>query len=140
MKFCTACGSQLEDDAKFCTSCGASCEAPACEAPACACEAPVYEEPVAVGNTAEQQAATKSALITSIVGAALSELGIPGWIVSGIARKKCKKAIAEGVTGGKLKAANIISRIGLPISIVMTFFWIIYIIVIAFVTVLASKY
>lgn len=139
MKFCTACGSQIEDDARFCTSCGAPVEEPACEAP-CACEAPAYEEPVVnVGNTPEQDAATKSALITSIVGAVLAEIGLPGWIVSAIARKKCKRAIADGVTGGKLKAANIVSRIGLPIGIVMTFVWLIYIIVIV-VAVAAANY
>ena len=79
-------------------------------------------------NTTEQEALAKGAMTTSIVGLVLSELGIPGWIVSAIAKKKVKAATEAGVTGGKLKTANILSKIGLPVSIVMTIFWVIYVI------------
>ena len=80
-------------------------------------------------NNVEQEALAKSAMTTSIVGLVLSELGIPGWIVSAIARKKVKAATEAGVAGGKLKTANILSKIGLPVSIVMTIFWVIYVII-----------
>ncbi len=71
-------------------------------------------------NTAEQESQAKSALVLSIVGAVLSELGIPGIIVSAIAKGKVKKALESGATGGKLKAAGIVSKIGLILSIVVT--------------------
>ena len=71
-------------------------------------------------NTQEQQGLVKSSLIMSIVGLVLSETGVPGWIVSAIAKKKVKAAQSAGATGGQLKTADILSKIGLPVSIVVT--------------------
>ncbi|GEM_PF-2906218 len=122
MAVCQNCGTELQDGAKFCENCGARVEV---AAPVAA--QPVYTEPVKVGNTPEQESLCKSALVLSIVGAALSELGLPGIIVSAIAKGKVKKATQAGAVGGKLKAARIISNIGLALSIVMTIFWAIYI-------------
>ena len=121
MAVCVNCGAELQEGAKFCENCGARVEA----APVAA--QPVYTEPVKVGNTPEQESLCKSALTLSIVGAALAELGLPGIIVSAIAKGKVKKATQGGAVGGKLKAARIISNIGLALSIVMTIFWAIYI-------------
>lgn len=70
--------------------------------------------------------ATKSALTTSIVGLVLASLGLPGWIVSAIARGKCKKLVEGGEpVVGKLKVANILSKIGLPVSIVVTILYVV---------------
>ena len=75
----------------------------------------------------EQNAENQSAMVTSVVGLALSSLGLPGWIVSAIARGKCKKLIEAGEpVAGQLKVANILSRIGLPVSIVMTVIYVLY--------------
>ena len=69
-------------------------------------------------------------MIMSIVGLALAEFGIPGIILCAIAKGKVKKATAAGATGGKLKVARILSTIGMILSIVMTIFWLIYIVAI----------
>lgn len=51
MKFCTGCGSPLEEDVKFCTKCGTQCpESPAEEAPVIA-EATVVEEVPVIEET-----------------------------------------------------------------------------------------
>lgn len=129
MAFCSNCGSEIKEGAKFCENCGAPVEN--------AAEQPireiVYEQTAAapVVNTPEQESMAKSALTWSIVGLVLAEFGLPGIIVSAIAKGKVKKATAAGTIGGKLKAARILSNIGLALSIVMTIIWAIYTIVIA---------
>lgn len=127
MANCNNCGSEVQDNAKFCENCGAPVETAQEYVEE---QAVNYYEEAPVGNTAEQESLAKSALVTSIIGLALSELGIPGIIVSAIAKGKVKKAVAAGATGGKLKAARILSKLGLIFSILMTIFWIIYIVAI----------
>ena len=78
-----------------------------------------------IQNSPEQQGQAKGAMIMSIVGLALSSTGIPGLIVSLIARKKCKAAEAAGAAGGQMKAANILSKIGVSVSIVCTVLYVI---------------
>lgn len=139
MAFCSNCGSELRPGAKFCENCGAPAEVIA--APA---EQVVYEQDRTVNETVvvdngEQNSLSKSALIWSIVGLALSELGVPGIIVSAIAKGKVKKAAAAGATGGKIKTARILSKIGMIVSIVMTVFWFIYAIVMGVAIVYAIK-
>lgn len=131
MAVCNNCGAELKNGAKFCENCGA---------PAEAVQEPVreyveeqtveYYTEAPVANTPEQDSMAKSAMIMAIVGLALSELGLPGIIVSAIAKGKVKKATAAGATGGKLKAARILSTIGLILSIVMTIVWLLYIVII----------
>ncbi len=125
MAVCQNCGAELQQGAKFCENCGARVEivAPVVSEP-------VYTAPVKARNTPEQESLCKSALVMSIVGAVLSETGIPGIIVSAIAKGKVKKAMKSGAVGGKLKAARIVSNIGLALSIVMTIFWLFYLLVI----------
>ncbi|MBQ9189738.1 MAG: hypothetical protein IJ138_10465 [Clostridia bacterium] len=78
-----------------------------------------------VQNTAEQQGLAKSGLIFSILGTAFSGSGILGLIFSLIAGGKNKKATAAGATGGMVKAANILQKIGLIVSIVVTVLYVI---------------
>lgn len=131
MGFCSNCGSELKDGAKFCENCGAPVEIAQEPVREFVEEQTVeYYTEAPVVNTPEQESMTKSALIMSIVGLALSELGIPGIIISAIAKSKVKKATAAGAIGGKLKAARILSTIGMILSIVMTIVWLLYIVVI----------
>ena len=125
MKYCANCGSSMEDAAAFCPNCGAAAEVIPVDAAAPASN--TYTAPVQ--NSAAQDAASKTAMILAIVGCALGCLwftSLIGIIISAIARGKVKAATAMGATGGKLKAANIISRIGLIVSIVMFILLIIY--------------
>lgn len=76
-------------------------------------------------------------MVLGIVAAALSELGIPGIILAAIAGNKVKEFLAAGgQLVRKAKAGNICRRVALPISIVMTVFWVVYFIVI--ITVVAA--
>ncbi|MBQ7599726.1 MAG: hypothetical protein IJU57_03525 [Clostridia bacterium] len=71
-------------------------------------------------------------LVFGILALVLAELGIPGIIIGAIGRSKGKKFIqAGGTLTGASKVGYILSLIGLILGIVMTVFWIIYIIVIA---------
>lgn len=69
----------------------------------------------------------RTAMILAIIGAVLSELGLPGIILCAIAKGKVKAWEEKyGPATGMAKAAKIISTIGLVFSIIMTVFWIIY--------------
>jgi len=84
-------------------------------------------EPQAVDT--EKDSSARSAMILAIVGAALCELGIPGIIICAIARGKVKAWMEKyGTPTGMAKAANIISKVGLILSIVMTVYWLFFII------------
>ena len=130
MGYCNNCGNELKDGAKFCEHCGAPVDVAKEPVSEYAEQTVEYYTEAPVVNTPEQDAMAKSAMIMSIVGLALSELGIPGIIISAIAKGKVKKATAAGATGGKLKVARILSTIGIILSIVMTIFWIFYIVAI----------
>ena len=149
MKFCKKCGRMLTDDAEFCTACGAPVGE---ETPAEAAETPqefheveiVKEEPKpapvpvpaapaapAVQAEApvsdEQNAAAKNVMVFGIVAAALSELGLPGLILSLIAKRKVRDYEAQyGPATRKAKAGKICATVAFPVSIVMTVFWAIY--------------
>ncbi|MBR0082107.1 MAG: zinc ribbon domain-containing protein [Clostridia bacterium] len=135
MAFCQNCGAELKDGARFCENCGAavpSVQEPVYSQPAYSAPEPqpVYSEPTAVVNTEEQSSAAKSALILSIVGLVLSELGLPGIIVCAIAKGKVKNAVALGATGAKIKVARILATVGMVFSIIMTVVWFIYLVAI----------
>lgn len=124
MAVCESCGAELKEGASFCENCGA-----AVHSTAVAQQEAAQQSNETVVNTPEQNGAVNGALAFSIVGLVLASGGLLGIIFSAIARKKVKALMAEGVTGGKIKAANILSRIGLILSIVMTVFWVVYAII-----------
>lgn len=131
MAYCTHCGNELKEGARFCEACGYEVQTHA--------PVPVRQNrPIErVGNTPEQEEQAKSALTWSIVGAALSELGLPGWIVSAKAKKRVRTAMEEGIVGGKLKAARIVSNVGFGVSIGFTIYWALMILWFVFVIVMA---
>jgi hypothetical protein len=126
MAFCKVCGAQLQDGARFCESCGTPVEQPAPQPvqqqyqPQYTYEAPVYTEP----QQAAQAQGGSGTLVLAIIGAVLSELGLIGIILCGIALGKVKK-LPQPLTGAN-KAAKIIATIGLIVAIIMTVVWFIY--------------
>ncbi len=77
----------------------------------------------------EKQISTGSVLAWGIVALALCYMPILGLIFACIARKRAKNFIRlSGSAYGPSKAGNILSKIALPISIVMHVIWLIYII------------
>ena len=76
---------------------------------------------------AQKNAEGRTAMILAIIGVVLSELGIPGIILSAIAKGKVKAWEQKyGPATGMAKAAKIISTVGLILSIFMTVFWVLY--------------
>lgn len=146
MAFCKNCGSELKEGARFCEQCGTPVqqapqapEQPAYnyqqstynyqEQPAYNYQQPAYnyqQQPEQPAPAPAQSGDAKGAMIMSIIGLALSELGIPGIILCAIAKGKVKKAEAAGATGGMVKVGKILSKIGMIVSIVMTVIWAIY--------------
>ena len=75
----------------------------------------------------ERNAEGRTAMILAIIGAVLSELGLPGIILCAIAKGKVKAWEQKyGPATGMAKAAKIISTVGMVFSIIMTVFWVIY--------------
>lgn len=154
--FCRNCGSQLADGAAFCGNCGTKVEVqaapqqPVYEAP----QEPVYEapqEPVYVApqvtpviaperpqEDPELSSLATNTLIMGIVGLALSELGLPGLIVSNIGLNKAAEFERKaGKLFGKAKVGRNLAKPGKIVGIVMTIFWAIYFTV-AFIAAIAS--
>ena len=130
MAYCTHCGNEWKEGARFCEACGRPADALVPVQQSCPAER--------VLNTPEQEERATSALTWSIVGAALAELGLPGWIVSAKAKKRVRTAMEEGIVGGKLKAARIVSNVGFGFSIGFTIYWGLMILWFAFVIVMAA--
>ena len=112
--FCPNCGKQIPDGLAFCSECGASlkdnAQQPAYEAQ------PAYQQPV----QAAPEVNTTPAMVLSIVALVCAEFGIPGLILAIIAKNKVKACLAAGAPlAGKLKVANILSKVALILSIVM---------------------
>ena len=114
--YCPECGRLITNGRPFCPECGASLGDPAKDLPA---QKPVRVIPAVNVNPA---------FILSIIAAALCRTGLPGLILSIIAKKKVRSCTDAGSPlSGKLKAANILSKVAFILSIVMTVFWILYI-------------
>lgn len=136
--FCPNCGDQLVEGAAFCGNCGTKIEAqPAYEAPQPAYSAPqtsyTVPQPAPVAAPARPQEdpelneLAKSTMIMGIVGLALSELGLPGLIVSNIAMNKAAEFERRaGGFYGKAKVGRRLAKPGKIVSIVMTVFWAVY--------------
>lgn len=162
--FCRNCGNQLIDGAAFCGNCGTKVDAqpapqPAYEAPAAE---PVVETPVQPTYTAPQTSYTvphsapvvapvrpqedpalndlaKTTMIMGIVGLALSELGLPGLIVSNIAMNKAAEfEIKAGSFYGKAKVGRRLAKPGKIVSTVMTIFWAVYLTIAFFVGIFSA--
>lgn len=136
--FCPNCGDQLVEGAAFCGNCGIKIEAqPAYEAPQPAYSAPqtsyTVPQPAPVVAPARPQEdpelneLAKSTMTLGIVGLALSELGLPGLIVSNIAMNKAAEFERRaGGFYGKAKVGRRLAKPGKIVSIVMTVFWAVY--------------
>lgn len=123
--FCKNCGVQTPEGTKFCPNCGTEMEE--------AVPVTTYQEPIAepvAEPIAEPVPAERPGLVWGILGLAfgcsffISFLGI---IFSAIGKKKAKKYTEQGyVLAGKDKVGHILSKVGLPVSIVLTVFGAIY--------------
>ena len=150
---CQNCGSALEDGAKFCPNCGEPVAVPEVDTPEEAAaeivaeepvvEAPVYQAPAApvyqapvVEPTVDPalNGMSKSILIFGIIGLAFScsfYLSLLGIIFSAIGKGKVKAFLAAGgQLTGKAKVGNILAKVGLILGIVLTVFFVIWLIVV----------
>ena len=139
--FCKNCGNQLPDDALFCGSCGTKVEAPA------APQQPAYEAPQQPAYVAPQQPAyvapqpapqendpQKDELAGSVLSKGIACLplafvfGIPGIFVSASAKRKAREYESRyGELSGKAKVGSILAKVGLPLSLGMTGFYLLLI-------------
>lgn len=138
--FCRSCGTQLPDGTAFCANCGTKVEVqpapqPAFEAP----QQPVYTAPQTAPVVAperpqedpEVNSLATTTLILGIVGLALSELGLPGLIVSNIGLKKAAEFERRaGKLFGKARVGRNLAKPGKIVGIVMTIFWAVYIFIV----------
>ena len=111
MAYCEHCGQQIDNNSQFCPNCGAEN----------ANYAAAYAQPA---YTPAEPAKPYGVNVMAIVGMALASLGIPGIIVSAIAKKRA----ASGEYSSPLAP---LAKAGLIVSIICTVFWVIYIIVVA---------
>lgn len=123
--FCKHCGAPLDSDSTFCTRCGAGIDVSAADSYA----QPVQAVPVQPVNPAGPSA-TK-VMVFGIIGLALCELGLPGVILSAIALRLANEFIQwNGGLFGQAKVGRILGKIGFIVGIVMTVFWLVYIVAI----------
>ena len=149
--FCTNCGASIQDGTNVCPVCGApvqgaqpqSNQQPQFEQPQF--NQPQFEQPQfnqpQFNQPYYQQPAVPSSVTPSsvltwgIVGLAFSctfFLSFLGIIFSAVGTKKAKKLVEESgqPLSGKAKVGNILAKVGLPLGIVLTIFFIIWVIVI----------
>jgi hypothetical protein len=110
MSYCEKCGAQLDDATRFCPVCGA-------------------ENTSIAAQVVDPNLPPQGLNVMAIVGMGLSGFGIPGIIVSAIAKKRANSGQYRHPLGPLATA-------GIVVSILMTIFWIAYFI---FIVVLASK-
>lgn len=145
--FCSNCGNQIPEGSAFCGNCGTKVEAQAAPQPAYeAVQQPAYEavqqpayavpqQPVQVApvnntnaNDPELNSLATNTMIFGIIGLALSELGIPGIILSNIAMNKAAEFESKaGKLFGKALVGRRLAKPGKIVGIIMTIFWAIYI-------------
>lgn len=131
--FCKNCGNQLPEGAAFCATCGTKVEVQAApQQPAYAVpQQPVQPVPVVAPSRPQEDPQlndlAKNTLIMGIIGLALSELGLPGLIISNIALNKAAEfEHRAGSLFGKAKVGRNLAKPGKIVGIVMTIFWAVY--------------
>jgi len=142
MAFCKNCGTEIPEGARFCPACGTVSEEPA-EA-----QQTYYEQPEQAQQTyyaqpeSEYSAPVEAspAETGSIFGKGIAAV-IMAWfpitsivaiILGSIARKAFDEIYASGATiSAKLRGGAILAKVGKIAGIVMTIFWVFYIIIIA---------
>lgn len=112
--YCTKCGAVADDNATVCPNCGQPLNA-------AQPQQQVYQPTV---QPAQPQ---PSILPWGILSVAFAELGILGIIFGAIGRSKAKNY--PGTLTGAAKVGAILSKVGLILGIVMTVFWVLYIII-----------
>ena len=127
--FCNHCGANVPEGSAFCQNCGA----PVASVPAqsdpyrVTPKADPYVKPV----DPREREASKSVLTFGIIALAFScswILSFVGIIFAFIARSKVKAYESEfGPATGKTKVGKIFSIVSIPLSIVMTVFFVLYI-------------
>lgn len=135
--FCKNCGTQLADDAAFCSGCGTKVESqpapqPVYEAPqqptytapqpTYTAPQPTYVAPQPAANDPALDSLATNTMIFGILGAALGLcVGVPGIVFSVLTKNKVEEFIGRaGSLYGKAKVGSILSKVGLPVSIVCT--------------------
>ena len=118
---CQNCGANVDGKA-FCPQCGAQVQAPA---------QPRYNYNGGYNQPVAPQGNPTNVLVFGILGLALSGLGIVGLIFSIIGLKKANNYIATyGNISNQVRIGRRLAIAGLIVSIIMTIFWIAYIILI----------
>lgn len=135
--FCSNCGTQIPEGSAFCGNCGTKVAAQAAPQPAPQPAYTVPQQPVQVApvnnnaNDPELNSLATNTMIFGIIGLALSELGIPGIILSNIAMNKAAEFERKaGSLYGKAKVGRRLAKPGKIVGIIMTIFWAIYFLVI----------
>ncbi len=147
--FCTNCGANLPEGTTVCPQCGAIVEGaatPAVEQPVYQAPAqPQYQQPVyqapqynayqpKATADPDQSASAKSVLIFGILGLAFADtfiLSFLGIIFSAIGLKKATQyGYDYGLLTGRAKVGRILAKVGLILGIVLTVFFVIYLIAI----------
>ena len=114
--FCNNCGNQLPEGAAFCATCGARTATQPAPEPMVA--------PVRQQEDPELNSLAKNTMILGIAGLALSEMGIPGIIVSSIALNKAAEFERKaGKLFGKARLGRNLAKAGKIVGIVMTILW-----------------
>ena len=141
--FCNKCGKNIPDDSTFCPNCGASLSASEAAPnydpyrPA-----PTYDRFAKPVDPREREA-SKSVLTFGIIALAFSFtwiLSFVGIIFAFIARSKVKAYERDfGPATGKTRVGKIFSIVSIPLSIVLTVFFLFYIGIIAFAISYAAK-
>ena len=149
--FCPNCGNKIDEGAQFCAACGTKVAAqaapqPAYEAVQQSAPQPAYQavqQPVFVAPVQQQAAPVvaperpqedpelnslaTNTMIFGIIGLALSEMGIPGIILSNIAMNKASEFERKaGKLFGKALVGRRLAKPGKIVGIIMTIFWAVY--------------
>ena len=130
--FCSNCGNNIPDGSVNCPVCGAAVQQQQPQQPVY--QQPAYQQPAYQQQPVYQQPAADdgsgSILTFGILGLALCEVPILGLIFAIMAIKKSGAFAAThgGTCYGKAKVGRILGIVGLVASIIMTIYWVVFII------------